>query len=153
MNKNEEFSLLLQAKRKFTKVVRNIFVVLLILSMSFTSYAKHKKSHSPRVYHKEIGYSNVGQATYYGNEYKGYTRTANGEKFNMYAMTCASNTHAFGTWLKVENLSNGKYVIVRVTDRGGFRKGNVDLTYGAFGKIAPYKAGRIKVKITVVQAP
>ena len=44
-------------------------------------------------------------------------------------------------------------MIVRVTDRGGFRKGNVDLTYGAFGKIAPYKAGRIKVKITVVQAP
>lgn len=49
MNKNEEFSLLLQAKRKFTKVVRNIFVVLLLLSMSFTSYAKHK-NHIVHVY-------------------------------------------------------------------------------------------------------
>lgn len=149
MNKKENFSLLFQAKLK-----KALITLLMLLTLSFGSYAKHP-GYGPmkNIPKTEIGVSNVGEATYYGNNYKGRRHTANGDVFNMHAMTCASNTHRFGTWLLVENLANGKSVIVKVTDRGGFKRGNVDLTYGAFGKIASYRSGRIKVKITVVPHP
>ena len=90
-------------------------------------------------------------ATYYGNNYKGMRHTANGDVFNMNAMTCAAPKHyKFGTLLKVTNVSNGKSVIVKVTDRGGFGNRVIDLTYGAFGKIANHKSGRIKVHVEEV---
>jgi rare lipoprotein A len=91
-------------------------------------------------------------ATYYGNTYKTARRTANGDAFNMHAMTCAApKKYAFGTKLKVTNKENGKSVIVKVTDRGGFDNRTVDLTYGAFGRIASHCAGRIKVDVEVVR--
>lgn len=96
---------------------------------------------------------NYGQwsATYYGNKYRTTRRTANGEAFNMHAMTCAApRKYKFGTKLRVTNLANHKSVIVRVNDRGGFGHKVIDLTYDAFGKIAKHKLGRIKVKIEIV---
>ena len=91
-------------------------------------------------------------ATYYGNHYKGHRKTANGDTFNMYAMTCAApKCYKFGTKLKVTNLKNNKSVIVTVTDRGAFGNRTIDLTYGAFGKIASYRDGRIKIKVQVVK--
>ena len=47
-------------------------------------------------------------------------QTANGERFNMYAFTCAHRTLPFDTYLKVTNLKNKKWVVVRVNDRGPF---------------------------------
>ena len=90
-------------------------------------------------------------ATYYGNSYKGSRRNANGEPFNKNAMTCAAPKKIpFGTRLKVTNIANGKSVIVKVCDRC---VGNtiIDLTHGAFGKIAKYSEGRVKVKVEVVK--
>ena len=91
-------------------------------------------------------------ATYYGDRYKGVRKTANGETFNMYAMTCAApKRYKFGTMLKVTNISNNKSVIVKVTDRGGFGNHTIDLTHGAFGKIAKHRQGRIKVKVEILK--
>lgn len=91
-------------------------------------------------------------ATYYGNTYKTPRKTANGDSFNMYAMTCAApKRYKFGTMLKVTNLSNNKSVVVRVNDRGAFGNHTIDLTYGAFGKIASHRTGRIKIKVEVKQ--
>ena len=93
-------------------------------------------------------------ATYYGNKYKGLRHTANGEVFNMYSMTCAApKKYKFGTKLKVTNVDNNKSVIVTVTDRGAFGNNVIDLTYGAFGKIASYTEGRIKIKLEVIKVP
>lgn len=86
-------------------------------------------------------------ATWYGNQFHGRL-TASGERFNQHAMTCASNKHKFGTRLKVTNTANGKSVICRVNDRGKLGKGVVvDLSKGAFAKIAPLSQGKIKVNI------
>ena len=91
-------------------------------------------------------------ATYYGNHYKGKRKTANGDVFNMHAMTCAApKKFKFGTRLRITNLKNNKSVIVKVTDRGGFGNHTIDLTYGAFAKIARHKDGRIKVRVEVVK--
>lgn len=90
-------------------------------------------------------------ATYYGNQYRTVRRTANGDVFNMNAMTCAApKKYKFGTQLKVTNIANGKSVVVRVNDRGGFGSNVIDLTHGAFGKIANHSSGRIKVNVEVM---
>ena len=77
----------------------------------------------------------------------------------MNAMTCASMIHPFGTILKVTNTKNGKSVIVRVTDRGRFSSNKLDLTYGAWGKIAEldkngnpnYRAGILPIKVVIIK--
>lgn len=93
--------------------------------------------------------SHARTATYYGDQFHG-RKTASGEKFNQNAMTCASNQYAFGTKLKVTNIKNGKSVVCRVNDRGGFKKYGVslDLSKAAFAQIASLAQGRIQVQIT-----
>lgn len=89
--------------------------------------------------------------TWYGPGFHG-NLTASGERFNQNAMTCASNSHKMGTLLKVTNKSNGKSVVCKVNDTGGFSKYGVklDLSKGAFAKIAPLGQGRAKVHIEKV---
>jgi len=81
--------------------------------------------------------------------------TANGERFDHHALTCASWHYKFGTALKVTNRDTGKWVLVRVNDRGPakrlVRKGRIiDLSKAAFAKLAPLKAGVIKVLVEEV---
>lgn len=69
--------------------------------------------------------------TYYGPGFHG-RKTASGERFNKHAMTTAHKTLPFGTRLKVTNPKSGRSVVVRVNDRGPFRKGySLDLSEGA----------------------
>ena len=94
----------------------------------------------------------AGMASWYGGKFHGRT-TASGEVFNKWAMTAASNSHKMGTMLRVTNVANGKSVVVRVNDTGGFKKygRTLDLSRGAFSKIADIQSGIVKVKITVVK--
>lgn len=127
-----------------------IMLVAIMLPLNMDAKKKHHKTKHRKIEHVAIGTVTHGKATYYGDRYHKAHHTANGDTFNMYAMTCASNTHPFGTKLKVTNKNNGKSVVVTVTDRGGFKPGNVDLTYGAFKLIAALKTGVIPVTIEVV---
>ena len=90
----------------------------------------------------------TGRASFYGGRHHG-KRTASGKVFDKNGMTCAHMTLPFGTKLKITNPKNGKSVIVTVTDRGNFGKYGrvVDLSEGAFKKIASLSAGVIKVTI------
>lgn len=92
--------------------------------------------------------ANAGTASWYGGSFHG-KKTASGEVFNQNALTAASNTHALGSMLKVINPANGKSVVVKVTDTGGFSKygRTLDLSKGAFSKIASPSKGVIKVNI------
>ncbi|MEW5894249.1 MAG: septal ring lytic transglycosylase RlpA family protein [Candidatus Omnitrophota bacterium] len=100
-----------------------------------------------------------GFASWYSREDPGVGKfTANREKFDDSAMTCAAWGVPFGTHLKVTNKSNGRYVIVRVNDRGPHRrlvrKGRViDLTKSAFRKIGSTKKGLIRVKVERLDDP
>ncbi len=90
----------------------------------------------------------IGYATYYGPGFHG-NKTASGEVFDMYKMTCAHRTLSFGTILLVTNISNNKSVKVRVNDRGPFVKGVIiDLSMGAAKKIG--LDGKEKVEIRIV---
>lgn len=91
-------------------------------------------------------------ASWYGGMFHGRT-TASGETFNKWGMTAASNSHRMGTRLKVTNIENGKSVVVKVNDTGGFAKygRTLDLSRGAFSKISNIGKGVIKVKIKVLK--
>lgn len=90
-------------------------------------------------------------ASWYGKGFEGKP-TASGYLYDSRQYTCASNSHPFGTVLKVTNIENKKSVVVVVTDRGGFTKmgRDIDLSKAAFSKIANPNAGLIKVKIKVL---
>lgn len=82
-----------------------------------------------------------GKASWYGPGFHG-RKTANGEKFNMGAMTAAHKTMAFGTKLRVTNKRNGKSVVVRINDRGPFVGGRMlDLSKAAATQIGMIKTG------------
>lgn len=96
-----------------------------------------------------IGISvNAEVASWYGNQFHG-RKTASGEVFRTQKLTCASNVHKMGTMLLVTNKVNGKSVVVKVNDRGGFGKygRTLDLSQGAFSKIANTSQGVAKVTI------
>lgn len=85
-------------------------------------------------------------ATFYGGIFHGRL-TASGEKFDKNKFTCASNYYKIGTMLEVTNIANGKSVVVKVNDRGGFKGMKLDLSEGAFKRIANLKQGVLKVKV------
>jgi rare lipoprotein A len=83
--------------------------------------------------------------------YKMGTRTASGERMNASALAAAHRTLPFGTQVRVENLNNGKSVVVKVNDRGPFVGGRViDVTRGAAERLGMIHSGVAKVKVTVV---
>jgi rare lipoprotein A len=85
--------------------------------------------------------------------YKLGTKTASGEKMNPRALAAAHRTLPFGTQVKVENLGNGRAVIVRINDRGPFSKGRViDVTQAAAEQLGFIRAGVARVRVTVVGA-
>lgn len=98
----------------------------------------------------------LGTASYYSGRFEGI-KTASGEKFSNKAFTGASNSLKLGTWVKVTNVKNGKWVVVKINDRMHPRmkkKGRViDLTRAAAQKLQFLNKGLAKVKLEVVEVP
>ncbi|MEO8376603.1 MAG: septal ring lytic transglycosylase RlpA family protein [Candidatus Sumerlaeota bacterium] len=92
-----------------------------------------------------------GEASYYGPGFDG-KKTASGETFRKDAMTAAHQTLPFDSKVRVMNLKNGKWVVVRINDRFGGKKGRViDLSEGAFKQIADLKDGVIDVEVKQIE--
>ncbi|CAA6809955.1 MAG: Rare lipoprotein A precursor [uncultured Sulfurovum sp.] len=91
----------------------------------------------------------VGNGSWYGEKYHGRT-TANGETYNMYALTAAHKTLPFNTMVKVTNLKNNRSIIVRINDRGPFVRGRIiDLSYGAAKALDYITDGVVKLRVEV----
>tara|TARA_R110000868_G_scaffold308687_4_gene570128 strand:+ start:524 stop:901 length:378 start_codon:yes stop_codon:yes gene_type:complete len=91
-----------------------------------------------------------GIASWYGPGFHGRT-TANGERYNMNAMTAAHKTLKFGTKVKVTNSTNGKSVVVRINDRGPYiGKRVIDLSRSAADAIDMIGPGTANVTIEVL---
>ncbi|KXX68752.1 septal ring lytic transglycosylase RlpA family protein [Flammeovirga sp. SJP92] len=98
----------------------------------------------------KVGDKKRGQSSYYANKFHG-RKTANGERFNMYGYTCAHRELPFDTYLKVTNQKNGKWVVVRVNDRGPFKSNRIlDLSKAAASKIGMIEDGIAKVEIEIL---
>lgn len=96
------------------------------------------------------GWSETGVASWYGLPYDG-RRASSGEIFDMHALTAAHRTLPFDTWVEVEDLDNGKTVVVRINDRGPFVSGRIiDLSFAAADNIDMVRAGLARVRIKVI---
>jgi rare lipoprotein A len=94
----------------------------------------------------------VGKASWYGGLFQGKA-TASGEDYDMYRFTAAHRELPLGTFVKVTNLKNLKFVIVRINDRGPVTPGRIiDLSYSAARRLAMHQNGLQKVRIDVVEA-
>lgn len=92
----------------------------------------------------------TGIASYYGRRFHG-RRTANGERFDMSAMTAAHKTLPFGSLVRVTNPRNGRSVTVRINDRGPFIRGReIDLSRAAAERIGMIQSGHARVQLELV---
>ncbi len=92
----------------------------------------------------------VGDASWYGKQFHG-KETASGENFDMFELTAAHRHLPLGTYVKVTNLRNGKWVVVRVNDRGPYVGNRImDLSYSA-ARMLNFYGGIEKVRLDVVQ--
>ncbi len=88
-----------------------------------------------------------GIASWYGKKFHGQ-KTSIGETYDMFAMTAAHPTLALPSYARVTNLSNGKSVVVRVTDRGPFHADRIiDLSYAAAYRLGYVNGGSTRVEV------
>lgn len=98
----------------------------------------------------KIGDDFDGIASWYGPDFHS-KKTSNGEVYDMYDMTAAHKTLPMNTVVRVENLENGKTIVVRINDRGPFVNGRIiDLSNKAARDIDMVRKGTANVKITVL---
>ena len=87
------------------------------------------------------GYHQRGIASWYGTKFHGQL-TSSHEPYNMLAMTGASPILPIPCFVRVTNLSNGRWVIVKINDRGPFATNRIlDLSYAAAKKLGYAKLG------------
>jgi rare lipoprotein A len=92
----------------------------------------------------------VGNASWYGKQFHGRT-TASGEDFDMFEFTAAHRKLPLGTFVKVTNLKNGKWIIVRINDRGPYVGDRImDLSYSA-ARMLNFRDGVERVRIDLIQ--
>jgi rare lipoprotein A len=86
-----------------------------------------------------------GLASWYGRQFHG-ARTANGEIYDMFAMTAAHPTMPLPSYAQVTHLKTGASVIVRVNDRGPFHDGRIiDLSYVAAQRLGVLATAEVEV--------
>jgi len=114
------------------------FLMLMFLLFSFFSYSQQK------------AFEQSGIASYYANKFEGRT-TANGEIYFHDKKTAAHQSLPFGSIVKVTNLANNKFTVVRINDRGPFVNNRIiDLSASAAKELGFYEKGLVKVKLELI---
>jgi rare lipoprotein A len=98
----------------------------------------------------DVGIEDRGVASWYGESFHG-KQAANGEPFDMKALTAAHRTLPLGSVVRVVNLKNGKHAHVKITDRGPYVKNRIlDLSRGAAAQLGMTEGGLSVVRVQVV---
>src|SRR5271168_2117176 len=93
-------------------------------------------------------YSAVGLASWYGSEFHGRS-TADGEIFDMGALSAAHRSLPLPCYARVTNLGNGRSIVVRVNDRGPFVRGRILDVSARVAKLLEFN-GITKVRVDYV---
>jgi len=97
-------------------------------------------------------FTETGLASFYGGTQDGNT-TASGDTFHQFRLTAAHRTLAFGTVVRVTNITNGRSVKVSINDRGPHVKDRIiDLSYGAARALGMRKDGVVQVRLEAFAA-
>ena len=95
-------------------------------------------------------YDRTGIASWYGRKFHG-RKTANGERFNMNALTAAHTTLPLPSLVRVTNLHNGRSIVLKVNDRGPFARGRIiDVSRRAADLLGFRKRGVARVRVQAV---
>lgn len=98
----------------------------------------------------DVGIRDRGIASWYGEQFHGRL-AANGEVFDMSALTAAHRTLPLGSMVRVVNLVNGKHVRVRINDRGPYVNGRIlDLSYAAADRLGMVEGGVSVIQLEVI---
>ena len=97
-------------------------------------------------------YEQTGIASWYGVPFHGRT-TANGEVYDMNALTSAHKTLPMPTTVRVTNLQNGRSLVLRVNDRGPFVNGRIiDVSRRAAQLLGFVRQGTARVRVSAIQS-
>ena len=123
-------------------------LLLLLAALAIVSLAcagrKTERARAP-------GAGQRGEASWYGPGFHGRT-TANGETYDMHALTAAHRELPFDTLVEVTNLANGRRVVVRINDSGPFVRGRIiDLSRAAAEELDMIGRGVTAVKLVVLR--
>jgi len=99
---------------------------------------------------EDYSYDKTGIASWYGAAFHGRA-TANGEVYDMNALTAAHRVLPMPSFVRVTNLENGRSLIVRVNDRGPFAKGRIiDMSRRGAQLLGFQKNGTARVRVQIL---
>ncbi len=99
---------------------------------------------------RDPNYRAEGKASWYGASFHG-RRTANGERFDMDALSAAHPTLPLPSYVRVTNLGNSRSIVVRVNDRGPYRGGRlIDVSLRTAKLLGFYEQGLARVRVEYV---
>jgi rare lipoprotein A len=108
------------------------------------AYRVNGRVYMPREYRN---YDEAGMASWYGELFHG-RRTANGEIYDMEALTAAHPTLPIPSYARVTNLHNGRSLVVRVNDRGPYANGRlIDLSWATASLLSIERPGTARVRV------
>lgn len=98
----------------------------------------------PRV---DPNYDRTGTASWYGEAFHG-RRTANGEIYDMYALTAGHPTLPLPSYAYVTNRDNGRTILVRINDRGPYVNDRlIDLSWQSARALGYTRHGLARVRV------
>lgn len=143
----------------FHQITYKISTLLLLIGLFYITSAQQTETPIPAQQDSNQvapfkHFKQQGTASYYARKFNG-RRTASGERYHGRKLTAAHRTLPFGTLVRVADAKTGRWLIVRINDRGPHhRKRIIDLSYEAARQLGMTKgAGLMKVKIRVVEWP
>jgi len=99
---------------------------------------------------EDYAYEETGIATWYGAAFHG-KKTANGETYDMNALTAAHRTLPMPSFVRVTNLGNGRSIVLKVNDRGPFAKGRIiDISRRGAQLLGFQEQGTAKVRVQIM---
>jgi rare lipoprotein A (peptidoglycan hydrolase) len=161
-SKSKSSGLKLNKRQKGTLKKYAFFAVVIILSLSALRLSSSQVKvfvYSTLSYldgtssDLAIGEKATGEASYYADSYNGL-KTANGEIFDNSLMTAAHKHLKLGSIIKVTRLDTGKFITVRVNDRGPYAGNRIlDLSRNAAEQLDMTRNGTAIIEMEVISKP
>jgi rare lipoprotein A len=102
---------------------------------------------------EKVNYDEVGYASWYGDDLRG-NATASGEPFNPDGISAAHRTLPLAGFAEVTNLDSGRTILVRINDRGPFKRDRIiDISAGAAKQLGVTSQGQFPVRVRRVNPP
>jgi len=105
------------------------------------------RTYTPR---EDPNYRAEGMASWYGERFHGRL-TANGEIFDMHAVSAAHPTLPLPSYVRITNLENRRSLIVRLNDRGPYRNSRlIDVSVKTAKLLGFYDQGIAQVRVDYI---